>query len=187
MDGMHVQPAFGSLLLLLPILACSDPTGDQGCGEARSLDPSLRLPPVTGWQTMDDHWAAIAREVPGGWGGVFLVDGQPTIYLVHPDKRDDAVAALYALGIGESVFDVRLSTVLQGRWDFAQLYDWYRYINVRAWTMDGLRTSDIDEVQNRLVYGFDSSAVTQFESVLETLDLPCDLVTVAAAGAVVGR
>jgi hypothetical protein len=42
--------------------------------------------------TIDDQWAAIARQVPGGWGGVWLVDAQPTIFLVHPDRRDEAVA-----------------------------------------------------------------------------------------------
>lgn len=171
-----------ALLLLLPILACSDPTGVPSCGEARSLDPSLRLPPVTGAQTVDDQWAAIARQVPGGWGGVWLVDAQPTIFLVHPDRRDEAVAALYAFGVGQPGFDVRSAAVLQGRWDFAQLYDWYRYINQQAWTVSGLHVTDIDEVQNRLYYGVDSGAVRQFESFLQALDLPCDLVTVEATG-----
>jgi hypothetical protein len=179
---MGVRQACGSLLFLLSILACSDPTGARSCGEARSLDPSLRLPPVTGAQNTDDQWAAIARQVPGGWGGALLVNGQPTIYLVHPEKRDEAVAALYAFGVGQPAFDVRLSAVLQGRWDFAQLYDWYRYINVQARTVSGLYSTDIDEAQNRLHYGVDSGAVRQFEGVLQTLDLPCDLVTVEASG-----
>jgi hypothetical protein len=131
-------------------------------------------------QTIDDQWAEIARQVPGGWGGFYLLNGQPTIYLVHPERRDEAVAALYAFGVGQPGFDVRLSAVLRGRWDFAQLYDWYRYINVQARTVGGLYFTDIDEAQNRLHYGVDSGAVRQFEAFLQALDLPCDLLTVEA-------
>ena len=182
---MGIRQAYGSALVVFPILACSDAVGGNSCGEARSLDLSLRLPPVTGVQTVDDQWAAIARQVPGGWGGVFLVNGQLTIYLVHPEARDEAVAALYGFGIGQPRFDVRTATVLQGRWDFAQMYDWYRYINVRAWTVDGLHFTDIDEGQNRLHYGVDSSAMGRFEGLLQGLNLPCDLVIVEATGPIV--
>jgi hypothetical protein len=173
-----MRPAIAWVLLLFPFLACSDATEVpevQRCGEARSLDPSLRLPPVTGTLTIDDQWAAIARQVPGGWGGIFLINGRGTMYLVHPEQLKDAIAALTALG-----FDVRISNVVRARWDFAQLYDWYRYINVQAWQVAGFHDSGIDEMQNRLFYGVDSSAVSRFKDLLQSLDLPCDLVTVEA-------
>ena len=120
--------------------------------------------------------------MPGGWGGFFLVNGQPTIYLVHPEQRDEAVAALYAFGVGQPLHDVRSSAVLRGRWDFAQLYDWYRFINARVSGVAGLYWTDIDELQNRLLYGVDSGAMARFHSALQQLDLPCDLVAVEAAG-----
>jgi len=171
-------------LLAIPLwtlLACSHPTEPSSCGDARSLDPALRLPPAT-TLTIDDQWAALARQVPGGWGG-FLLDsaGRPTVYLVHPDRRQEALAALYADGVGLPLYDIRTSQVWQGRWDFAQLYDWYRYINVRAWTVAGLYWTDIDEARNRLAYGVDTTAKADFESLLATLDLPCDLVTVVVS------
>lgn len=172
------------MFVLLPIVACSDAVGGDSCSAARSLDASLRLPPVTGAQTVDDEWAAIARQVPGGWGGAFLVNNQITIYLVHPEARDQAVAALWGFGIGRPQYDVHTATVLQGRWDFAQLYDWYRYVNVGAWTIEGLYYSGINRGTNRLVYGADPSAMARFDSFLQGLDLPCDLVTVEAAGPV---
>lgn len=137
---------------------------------------------------MDDQWAAIARWVPGGWGGFFLDSGgHPTVYLVHPEQRQNALADLYALGIGKPVYDVRTAQVRQGRWDFAQLYDWYRYINDR-WSAyvirravplnGGVYSTDIDEVRNRLAYGVDTTAKADLGAFVSSLDLPCDLVTV---------
>lgn len=168
----------------LALYACSHATEPSSCGEARSLDPALRLSPATS-NTIDDQWAAFARQVPGGWGG-FLLDSlhQPTVYLVHPEQKQEALAALYADGVGLPLYDIRTSQVWQGRWDFGQLYDWYRYINVRAWAVNGLYWTDIDEAHNRLAYGVDSTAKAELEALLTTLDLPCDLVTVTVASPV---
>jgi hypothetical protein len=116
--------------------------------------------------------------VPGGWGGFFLDSGRPIVYLVHPEQRQEALAALYVAGIGLPLYDIRGAQVWQGRWDFAQLNDWYRYINSRIGTVVGLYSTDIDEVRNRLGYGVDTTAKADVESALGTLDLPCDLVTV---------
>ncbi len=168
-------------IALWPLLACSRATEPSSCGDARSLDPALTIPPDTSAvRTIDDRWAAIARQVPGGWGG-FLLDskGRPTVYLVHPEMRQEALAALYAEEVGLPLYDVRTAQVWQGRWDFAQLYDWYRYINARIGTPDGLYSRDIDEGRNRLTYGVDSTAKAGLQSLLETLGLPCDLVNIS--------
>ena len=173
---------------LLTVPACRDATAPASCGEARSLDSLLRIAPDTGTGTIDDQSAAIARWVPGGWGGFWLDSaGHPTVYLVHPEQRQDALADLYALGIGKPLYDVRTAQVRQGRWNFAQLYDWYRYINAR-WTdhvlgralplNGGVYSTDIDEVRNRLAYGVDTTAKADFGTFLSSLGLPCDLVTV---------
>ena len=104
-------------LPVVPILlgACTEPLAVGDCAEARSLDAALRLPPVdTRYQTVDDLWAEVARQVPGGWGGLFLSEGQATIYLVEPEKRAEATAALYELGIGQPLLDVRDARVIKG-------------------------------------------------------------------------
>jgi len=166
-------------MALLPLLSCRYSTETAACGDARSLDASLRLPPVTSAiRTVDDQWADLAREVPGGWSGVFLVSGRPTVYLVRPEQREEALAALYIAGVGLPLFDIRSAEVRQGRWDFAQLYDWYRYINVRIGTVNGLYFTDIDEERNRLVYGVDSTAKGELDAFVATLNLPCDLVVI---------
>jgi hypothetical protein len=81
-------------------------------------------------------------------------------------------------GVGLPLFDIRSAEVRQGRWDFAQLYDWYRYISVRIDTVNGLYFTDIDEERNRLVYGVDSTAKGELDAFVATLNLPCDLVVI---------
>ena len=181
-----------------------------GCGEALGLDafecdplagPNLgpaqqarvdslqarvdSLPPGR-IRTRDEEWADIARQVPGGWGGVFLDDGTLTIYLVDPTRRSEATAALYALGVGQPTYDIRQSRVKQGRWDFAQLYDWKRYIQLHIGGVTGLGSMFINEGRNRLEYwvldlGVGQELAAQFES----LALPCGLVNITLGGAIV--
>lgn len=172
-------------------MGCSDATSPTGCDPAApgpSLEPAKRdslPPPPTDFRTLDDEWAEIARQVPGRWGGVVLDGGILTIYLVDPSKRAQAVAALFALGVG-APYDIRQARVKQGRWDFAQLYDWYRYINVRVGWPEGLVLTDIDEGRNRVVYGVqDDNAKARLEAVVEPLGLPCELVVVEVTGPVV--
>ena len=56
------------------------------------------FPPPEDW-LINEIWADIARQVPGGWGGFIVVDDQPVHYLVYPDRKDEALAALRTLGV----------------------------------------------------------------------------------------
>ena len=134
-------------------------------------------PQPTELVTVDDRWAAIAREVPGGWGGFFLDGGVPTIYLVEPDLRTEAIDALIAFGIGQE-FDMANARVWRGRWDFAQLYDWRWYINARVGGSAGLVSIDIDEFRNRVVYGVLEAEMEAFNVLMESLAVACELVIV---------
>lgn len=173
----------GTLLLA----ACAEPPTIAPGPEA-SLDPdctapafsipdNLRLPPPSGGLgTVDDRWAALARQVPGGWGGFFYHEGQPTVYLVDPSQREAALRAI-APHIGRD--DVLRSAVRQGRWDFAQMYDWYRYLAQHAWAVPGVHSSDIQEAQNRIIYGVrDEAAREQLTRKLTALGIPCGLVLI---------
>ena len=172
-----------SVLITAVLLACSDTTGPGNC-DPTAPGPSLAqvrldsVPPrPTEPRTVDDHWAAIAREVPGGWGGLFLDDGVPTIYLVEPDLRTEAIDALIAFGIGQE-FDMANARVWTGRWDFAQLYDWRWYIDARVGGPAGLVSRDIDEFRNRVVYGVLEAEMEAFNTLLESLAVACELVIV---------
>lgn len=122
--------------------------------------------------TMDDRNAEIARQAPGGWGGTFEKDGRLTIYLVHPELASEALSALNGLGASVGFRPV----ILKGRWDFAQLYDWYRYLVIRGVWIDGVWMSDIQEATNRLEYGVTPAALPEFADRLTALGVPCGLV-----------
>jgi len=128
---------------------------------------------------MKERWAEVAREVPGRFGGVLNESG-PVIYLVDTTRRADAIAALVARGV-LPVAKGEKARVRQGRWDFAQLYDWYRYLAVH---LPSERVSSaIDEGQNRIWYGMvDEQQRVRFERALAPLRLPCFLVTLEVTG-----
>lgn len=126
----------------------------------------------------DARWARVARVVPGGWGGgLFLDHGVPTIYLTDPSRRAEAVAALNQRGVDGQTLgpDVR---VRRARWNYAQLYDWYRYLNQRIGNVS-ISGTDIDQAHNRLLYGVTSvSGKRALEARLAALAVPCHLVAV---------
>lgn len=114
---------------------------------------------------------------PYSWrlSGYFIDDGTPTLYLLEPSKLEEAAEALRAEGIPVP------STVVvkQGRWDFAQLYEWYRHLNPHLWAVEGVVSSDIQESRNRLEYGvIDEPTRVKMEKILAGLDVPCFLVAI---------
>lgn len=176
-------------------LACTHPPEsarsalDKGCpldAPTVSVPAAVRdsLPGGVFWSTTKERWAQLARDVPGGFGGIVSEGGVPVIYLVDTARHTEAVAALVAGGVLLKAGEPR---VRRARWDFAQLYDWYRYLtlhfefpggNVVAW--------GIDEGQNRLYFGvLDEPARRRFERALARLHLPCFLVAVEVTGPVV--
>lgn len=191
---MTIRTPAALLPLAIILFACSDgdPTGPEAADVSRprwaklgrscasdapapSLPESARgsLPPPG--MDLNAEWAAIARRTPGGLGGYFIEDGRPTLYLLDPSKVEDAAKALRAEGIPLP----RSVAVKQGRWDFAQLYDWYRYLNRHLWAVEGVSFSDIQEARNRLEYGaIDEPTRVKMENILADLDVPCFLVAI---------
>jgi hypothetical protein len=114
-------------------LACTDPTALSDCTLTAGFVPPVA--PSGSRAQPDVLWAAAARVVPGGWAGLFLDfdDGALTANLVDPSRQAEATQALLEFGI-----DIRGARVRQVRWDFAQLYDWYFYVNQHAWELDGI-------------------------------------------------
>jgi hypothetical protein len=165
-------------------VAAAEPCTPRSPALSLPADKRAALPPLNGrFDTPDDEWARAAREVPGGWGGLLYVQGRLTLYLVDPGQRDAAVSALERLlaGTGHArvVPELRGAAVRQGRWDFAQLYDWYRYLDQSVWQVGGMTSSDIDEGANRITYGVvDQDARQRLERHLRTLDIPCYLVAI---------
>jgi len=168
-------------LLTCIFLACADATAPPPefaytCDPTVGPDLGTLLDPLpsNGRRNIDDEWDDIARQVPGGWGGIFPDEGQWVMYLVDTTKYDEAVVALNETELFRH-YDFSLFLVRQGLWDFAQLHDWQLYIVTRGVWPDGIISSDIDETRNRLVYGVLAEQGHIVEDFFNSLNLPCDL------------
>ncbi|QJR37155.1 hypothetical protein [Gemmatimonas groenlandica] len=130
-------------------------------------------------RVIDDDWADAARVVPGGWGGGYNDNGTSTIFLVDPSQRDAAFAALATRQLLNAPLGVEKVRVRRGRWDFAQLTDWFSYVRGYLPRMTGFATADIQEAQNRLEYTVSTAADrAALEAALRPLELPCYLVAI---------
>jgi hypothetical protein len=172
---------------------------DKACpvdAPAYSLPAELRItPPARGHMDWSALMAGIAREVPGGWGGLFYAttaesaagrtQGPLTMYLVEPAKREEAIAALAPLlgsaGLERIVPELPTVQVRQGRWDYGQLYDWYHYLVQNVSRQGDIRyhSSGIAEARNRIEFGVvDEAARERLTTALNRLDIPCYLVAI---------
>jgi len=125
-------------------------------------------------------WIDAALTIEGGVGGVFANHGVYYLWLTDTTKRVEAITGLTAAGLIGPPFTVESTVALQARWDFAQLGDWYAYLIPKL--VPSLRSSGIDEANNRLRFGVaDEAGREQVEAILQTLDLPCNLVALYIA------
>jgi hypothetical protein len=157
-------------------------------GPALSLPSALRaqLAPRTDMMQPDDHWADLAEKVPGGFAGILFLLGQPTMWLVHPEQEEAAKLALASDPTFGS-FDIRGAQVLKARWDFAQLVDWFNYLNgTDIWRNSGFTSADKDERINRIRYGVkDEASRAELVRRLEALNVPCNLIQIALENPIV--
>jgi len=186
----------GALAVAILGLACTHPSEAPRwahVGQSCPADaPIVELPAIlrdsvrrlwAAFRTDDDRWADLAREVPGGFAGMML-EGGLVVFLVDTTQRDAALAALAARGALQGREPKRVR-VRKARWDFAQLIDWYHYLNLSAWSDSGEVQSDIDEEHNRISYGvMGASGRRRLERVLAQLrpPPPCFLVAIEVVG-----
>jgi hypothetical protein len=94
--------------------------------------------------------------------------------LVHPEKRDSAIAALTVSRVPQ--IDFQGARLESARWTYAQLYDWYRYLIPHA-ADAGISSVGIDVSENRILIGVvDEKSRRAVLGQLEALDIPCELV-----------
>ena len=157
---------------LLPYPDCAGP--------ATSVDPAfdVTLPLETGLRA-HELFAALAKELPGGFAGVFNDRDQPVLLLTDPAQSSTAKAALapYAVNLGS--IDLARAEVRAARWDFAQLSNWYTYIfrHTPVGATPGITRSDTDVSLNRILITVESAAARdRVIGELRKVDLPCDLI-----------
>jgi hypothetical protein len=98
----------------------------------------------------DDHWAEVARHVPG-FAGWWLDGGTIVLMLVDTTQRDAALKAIAAELPRRYIHNIR---VHKADFDFIQLRDW----KGQAIGDSEVVMSDADEVRNRIVAGVRDSA-----------------------------
>jgi hypothetical protein len=128
---------FVPVTALLFAAACSDantpataPIQDQG--------PAL--------QTPAPKLETLASRIPG-FGGYYLDNGVPTVYLTDVSKRGEV----------EDAFGSRIR-VVQGRYSYKQLDTWHRAVTLDAFELPGVVFTDLDEASNRVLVGVERGA-----------------------------
>jgi hypothetical protein len=120
--------------------------------------------------------AYIARTNEGGWGGrAFLNGDHYDMYFVDTTRTTELFATLRQRGI---LVPDNLE-LLQGRWDYAQLYEWSSYLS-RTSFGSNVATVQLDVPLNRLdITVWTEAERLQLDSALSVLDIPCFLATIA--------
>ena len=120
--------------------------------------------------TIDDRFAALARTVPGGFGGLWLEGTVLHVNLVDLSKREQAQAAVKVelrgeLGPGAATgqragVDLDRIVFHQARYDYVQLTGWYARLP-SALGYEGVTSTDVDERRNRIRIGVRDDATVQ--------------------------
>lgn len=148
---------------------------------------TMRLPadqranlPAFGPRQPDDDFVAISQTVPGGFAGVFKIEGTLILTFVDPAtanaNRQQITGAFASRGYDFFV-DLSKAEYRDARWTFAELDEWFRYIVPRL-SAAGVSSLDINEQANTLAFGvIDEDARTRLEARLASLGVSCNLVT----------
>ena len=136
-------------------------------------------------QTLDDLFAAVARQVPE-FGGMFLGDNEETlqVYLsvVSPTKVVAVQKAIVAV-FGTSVIPKGGVKALQGQYGFLQLKDWYDRMTGPILRVSGVTFTDIAEGRNHLAIGIGKPEVeSRVIEQLQKLAIPRESVVIELSG-----
>jgi hypothetical protein len=138
-------------------------------------------------ETLDDRFAAVARQVPGFGGMFFDRDGTLQVYLLG--QKDPVDAAFMAfldnvitteIGRGNRLSQSGVE-VREGQYDFLDLHRWRQQVSPSVLALPEVVFTDIDEATNRLRIGItDSPGMTEtVEEYLAKLGVPREAVLIS--------
>jgi hypothetical protein len=159
--------AAGALLLAT---ACSDqnePTAPS------SPSPSAVL--ETPVQVTADNPLSLASAVPG-FGGFYLDQGTPVVYLKDPSQRGKAERVLAPFLQSEGLAASQLR-VLPAKYEWAQLEGWLDRASAQVLGLPGAVFVDADEASNRLLIGVERGATSRIRQIATRLGIPADAIT----------
>jgi hypothetical protein len=144
-----------SAVRLLPVAAVA---ALAACQDAAAPPPPAANGPITlqGAQFGAPDPDALARAIPG-FGGVFLRNGVPTVYLIDLRERPALEAALGGFARAQGLAASRIE-VLPGRFTWVQLQRWFARVSSDALAEDGVVFVDLDEARNRVTIGVERGA-----------------------------
>jgi hypothetical protein len=152
------------VVVLAAAAACSD--GGPSTG------PESSLPVMQVGQAPDN--AALARAIPG-FGGLFIDQGVPTVYLTDVSRRGVAerVLAGFTRGRGTGI------QVLQARFAYGDLDRWFQQVSSNAFEQGGVVFVDLDEASNRVLVGVERGAShASIRSLAARLGVPAEALSV---------
>jgi hypothetical protein len=130
--------------------------GLAACSDSPPTDP---LGPETApvQQVSPSDLDGLAKAIPG-FGGLYLDEnGAPTVYLTNPGQRGRAERVLAAFTREQGLEPGRLQ-VRQGAFAYQDLNRWYEASWRDVMAMPGTVFSDLDEANNRLLFGVENAA-----------------------------
>jgi hypothetical protein len=143
------------------------------------------IPPLDQLQGVlgDELWASFAQHIPGDWAGVLNANGKLVLLFADTSKLTASLdsVAIYGPSFGIHLPASRdLLEIVQTRWSWIQLFQWYQYLNNQSiLAQPGATSSDIDEATNRLRYSGDTRAARdRILARLAALHVPCWLAAV---------
>jgi len=180
------KPVVVGMVLIIAAFAtaCEKDAPAEPLANRTARAASIIQAPKT-WRTLDEKYADLADSVPG-FGGLFYdADGQLTVYMKNPSAfgvstRTRLASLVRAQRGNHALPGDNNMNVLRGQYDFRELLTYYRTVVLPAIPkIEGITTSDIDEMQNRIVVGVSSQdLVSAATSRLADLPLPARLVQV---------
>jgi hypothetical protein len=165
-------------------------TGDTGkvaMSTGKSSQVVSAAPAQSPGQSLDEQFAAIARQVPG-FGGMYLdQDGTMKVYMVG--QKEPANANLISslddvitreIGGGERLTHSGVE-IIEGQYSFLDLHSWHQELSPAALSLPGVVYTDLDEQSNRLRIGVEDSkeALEAVEKSLAGLSVPREAVVIS--------
>ena len=121
------------------------------CRDAGPTDPALNSAPPQLQAAQAPDLDLLARTIPG-FGGLFLDQGVPTVYLTNPTDRGPLERVLGGFAQLRGVAPGQIK-VLQGRYTYQELDRWTRQVSNDAFSIAGVVYTDLDEASNRVAVG----------------------------------
>ena len=131
--------------VVVRLIAAAFLMGAAACSEG---GPTTAAPSILD-QVQTPDVQVLARTIPG-FGGLFIDDGVPTVYLTDVGQRGIAERVLGGYARARGASGIR---VLAGRFAYNDLDRWFRDVSYEAFDQGKVVFVDLDEAGNRVLVG----------------------------------